>query len=364
MAGFPTPPLEAEGITGIPLSGTSRIRRVLFIRLHAFGDTVITLPALAALRTRLPETRLEVVTDVRSASIFEARLEPERVWSIDTRIPPSPRVAAYARLAWELRRGPPIDAVIDLQRSRWSRALTAMLRPPAWCGFDRFAPRSALTRYLEAIAWLGLGRLEPRYAPALRPGLEARVDRLLRDAGWDGARPLVGLNPAGSWATKHWPIERYITLGQRLEDEMCVPVLLGAGALLPRLARLSAGLGPACIDLSGRTSPAEAMAVTARLSLMVSDDSGLMHMAWTQGVPTVAMFGSSRWVWSRPEGPHTTGFSSEDLKCGACMQPTCARGDLLCLSRVGVDEVLEAGRRMMGRGGGARRPAAAPASGT
>ena len=64
-----------------------------------------------------------------------------------------------------------------------------------------------------------------------------------------------------------------------------------------------------------------------------------MHLAWVQGVPTLALFGASRSAWSRPEGPRADGFYSEDLSCGACMQPVCARGDLHCLVRVSVDDV-------------------------
>jgi ADP-heptose:LPS heptosyltransferase len=82
------------------------------------------------------------------------------------------------------------------------------------------------------------------------------------------------------------------------------------------------------------------MAVVAQASLIVSEDSGLMHLAWLQGVPAVALFGASRSVWSAPIAPGCSGFYSEDLACGACMQPVCARGDLLCLTRVSVEDVL------------------------
>jgi ADP-heptose:LPS heptosyltransferase len=95
------------------------------------------------------------------------------------------------------------------------------------------------------------------------------------------------------------------------------------------------------IDLVGRTTAAEALALVQGLDLMVSDDSGLMHLAWVSGVPTIGLFGASRSTWSRPMGPRSYTFASEDLECGACMSPACARGDLLCLTRVTVEEVME-----------------------
>jgi ADP-heptose:LPS heptosyltransferase len=94
---------------------------------------------------------------------------------------------------------------------------------------------------------------------------------------------------------------------------------------------------------------AEAFAVVRNLDLMVSDDSGLMHMAWVSGVPTDGIFGASRSVWSRPCGDHSYCFGSEDLECGACMSDVCARGDLLCLQRVSAEMVMEQCRKMMKR---------------
>ena len=122
---------------------------------------------------------------------------------------------------------------------------------------------------------------------------------------------------------------------------------LAAAPVPPRFTALREALGASLFDFSGATTPAVALAVMSLASLVVSDDSGLMHLAWVQGVPTLALFGSSRSAWSRPEGPRTAGFYSEDLECGACMQPACGRGDLLCLMRVRVDDVIRKSRELM-----------------
>jgi ADP-heptose:LPS heptosyltransferase len=114
---------------------------------------------------------------------------------------------------------------------------------------------------------------------------------------------------------------------------------LASAPVPPRFIALREALGSRLLDFTGATTPGEALALVAQASLVVSEDSGLMHLAWVQGVPTLALFGSSRSAWSRPEGPGTGGFYSEDLSCGACMQPVCARGDLHCLTRVSVDDV-------------------------
>ena len=337
----PVAPLTPDGILGVPLPLGREPSRVVVIRLHAFGDTAITFPLLAALRRRLPEARLDAVTDVRSADLFAAHRDVDRVVSFDTRLPKYPKGIAVLRAALTLR-SRTVPAVLDLQRNRWSLFLTRLLAPAAWAGFDRHAPRTALTRYLDAAEALGLGRLEPVLAPHARDDLRLAAAERLARAGWDGG-PLVCLNPAGGWETKQWPLERWVELGKRFDARGCRLMLLAAAPVPPRFVALKEGLGGALraplLDFSGATTPGEALALVAHASLAVSEDSGLMHLAWIQGVPTLALFGSSRSAWSRPEGPRADGFYSEDLSCGACMQPVCARGDLLCLMRVSVDDV-------------------------
>jgi ADP-heptose:LPS heptosyltransferase len=336
---LPVPPFTPDGLIGVPLPAGAEPERVVVVRFHAFGDTAITFPLLAALRKRFPTVRLDVVTDVRSEALFRAHRDVDDVFAFDTRQGRFRKGTSLLLLALSARRRA-VPVVLDLQRNRWSAFLIRLLAPGAWVGFDRHAPRTALSRYLEAAEELGLGRLAPVFAPHARePLLEAAGKRLVAE-GWDGAAPLVCLNPAGGWATKQWSIERYVELGLRLQAEGCCLVALAAAPAPPRFATLKEGLGSLLIDLTGRTSPGEAVALVALCSLAVSDDSGLMHLAWTQGVPTLALFGASRSAWSRPEGRRAGGFYSEDLPCGACLSPACARSDVFCLARVGVDDVL------------------------
>lgn len=333
------PPFTPDGVLAKPLAPGAPLRRLVVIRLHAFGDTAITFPLLAALKCRFPSLGLDVVTDVRSRELFKAHRNVDRVYAFETRQARLPKGIAVLRTAAALR-ARPVPAVLDLQRNRWSRFLTRLLVPDAWAAFDRHAPRSALARYVEAADALGLAPGKPVLRTHARPELVAAARERLVAAGWDGTSPLVALNPAGGWETKQWPLERYIALGRRLANAGCRLLALAPAPVPERFRALGEALAPGLLDLTGETTPSEALALVSLASLVVSDDSGLMHLAWVQGVPALALFGSSRAAWSRPEGPRAGGFYSEDLACGACMQPVCARGDLLCLVRVTVDDVF------------------------
>ncbi|MGA7991576.1 MAG: hypothetical protein WCC53_09110, partial [Thermoanaerobaculia bacterium] len=168
----PVPPFTPDGVLAVPLPPGSAPGRLVVIRLHAFGDSAITFPLLAALKRRLPSLRLDVVTDHRSKELFEAHRDVDGVHAFETRQRRLPKALAVLRTA-ALLRTRRVPAVLDLQRNRWSRFLTRLLVPGAWAAFDRHAPKSALARYVEAADALGLAPGEPVFRTHARPELVA-----------------------------------------------------------------------------------------------------------------------------------------------------------------------------------------------
>lgn len=305
---------------------------------------MITLPLLAGFRQAYPDAQLEVVTSHSYLPLFTALPWVDRAYGFTDSQSFLPRLRSVAKLTKTLHRVP---LFLDLQRLRATRVLTDLLRPAAWCAFDRYAPRPALERYHEAATWLGL-QTEPQFCFPIQSSLIQRASFLLQEAGHKPHRPLICLNPAGGWPTKKWPIDRYIALGRlfvkRLDAQI---VVMGTDHVRAGGEAIVQELGEDAVNLIGRTRITEALAVVRQLQLIVSDDGGLMHLAWTSGVPTVALFGATRSIWSRPCGIHTRWFGSEDLPCGACMSTACARSDLHCLERVGVEKVMEVANQIM-----------------
>lgn len=333
------PPFQPEGVIGQKPSVGGAPVRIVVCRLQAFGDTVITLPLLAGLRQSYPNARLEVLTSQMYLPLFAALPWVDAVHGFSDSQSLMPRARSVATLARKLR-GVPL--FLDLQRLRATRALTRLIAPEAWCAFDRFAPNPALDRYREAAVWLGL-QAEPQFNFPIQSSLAERAAALLREAGHRIGCPLICLNPAGGWPTKQWPIDRYIALGRMLANRLGAQVVvMGTHHVRAGGEAIVRGLGKDAINLIGRTTVAEALSVVRQLRLMVSDDSGLMHLAWANGVPTVALFGATRSTWSRPCGAHARWFGSEDLPCGACMSAACVRRDQHCLARVSVENVMEA----------------------
>jgi heptosyltransferase II len=327
-----------------PWASSEAPRKILVIRMQAIGDVVITLPACAALRQLFPAARIDLLTSDACAEIPRAIRLFDHVYSA------TQGTGRWLRVCRALVQGARLnreryDVVLDLQRHRISRLIRRMARPLAWGEFDRFSPRHALARVVETCQKAGFPGLMPAYGLELKPVLREGALCLLREHGWDGKVKLVMLNPAGLWETRNWPLARYEELA-RLWSEM-EPVrflFVGTSRIRDKVRYLADRLAGHTIDLTGKTSLAEALGVVQHASVVISEDSGLLHMAWVSGIPTVALFGSTRSDWARPLGNRSRFVGSEDLSCGACMQAACRFGDVHCLTRYSAEEILKLAR--------------------
>jgi ADP-heptose:LPS heptosyltransferase len=321
--------------------------RILAIRFHAMGDVVITLPYLNSLKHALPEAELELLTGWECASIPRSLALFSRVFAVSGlgsfKRQCLSTVLLLPRLVF--RR---YDAVLDLQNNELSRFVTSALRPARRCGFDRTGPLPAGERTRLAIESAGLGPVG--IDTDFSPREVARALALLESGGYRPEDRLVILNPAGAFPSRNWPLPSYVRFAHAFEALDSRPVkflLLGLPSLRPKADSLRSELDGRIIDLVGRTTPEEAFTIVRRADLVLSEDSGLMHMGWVSGVPTLALFGSSRGDWSRPLGPRSLCLDSSDLECRFCMEAECRFGDVRCLTRRDPREVAELAFRLM-----------------
>ena len=315
-------------------------RRILAIRLQALGDVVITLPYLQCLRNSMSShtrsdflTRKEVEDIPKNLDLFD------HVYSIGGGRKLKGQLLSACLLLPNLFTQR-YDVIIDLQNSTLSRFVRRTLRPTAWSAFDRFSPQSAGERNRLTIEAVGLGKNQLDNRLRLRRSFPATA--ILKNRGLVDAAPLVVLNPAGAFATRNWGIHNYVLFARQWLQRWPSTkfLVLGTSFVAEKAAYLESELGERLINLVGKTTPSEVFALLQRVTLVLSEDSGLMHMAWASGTPVLALFGSTRSDWSRPLGPRSLVLDSSDLPCGNCMQATCRRGDVFCLSRRSPGEVF------------------------
>lgn len=336
-----------NGLTARPWVGKTPPRRILFIRLQAMGDMVITLPYIQQLQKILPEnTLLDLLTREEVAGIAQNIVLFNKVFCIKGGRNFKKQLFYTCTLlpALLLRR---YDVVIDLQNNQPSRMVARVLMPKAWSVFNRFAPLPAGERTRLAIEAAGLGPITPNHLFTLKT--TGGIDDILREHGWNGRSSLVILNPAGAFSSRHWPLDNYITFANLwlASYPNTQFVVTGIDTISQSATYFKQALGSSLVNIVNQTTPVQAFALVQKAAFVLSEDSGLMHMAWVQGRPTLALFGSTRSDWARPLGSHSAFLDSSDLACGNCMQPNCMYGDTRCLTRYTPQAVFAKAQKLL-----------------
>jgi len=160
-------------------------------------------------------------------------------------------------------------------------------------------------------------------------------------------QPVFGLNPGAEYGpAKRWPIERFIAAARRIQQQKdCLWLMFGAKNDEFVARRIGIGLGgmPTVLDLAGQTSLRELMALLKLCRVLLTNDSGPMHVAAALGTPVVVPFGSTS-----PEltGPGLPGDSrhrllKSDASCSPCFLRECPI-DFRCMNGISVERVVEA----------------------
>ena len=320
--------------------GNSVPGRILAIRLQALGDTMITLPYLQDLRNKMPSsTRIDLLTRKEVAGVPENLELFNRVYALGGGRNEKLQLAeALFRLPGLLMNR--YDMVLDLQNNKVSRFVRKSLLPKAWSEFDRYSPLAAGERTRLTIEAAGVGSIEIDSSLKLR---KDESEKILLNGGWDKNKKLILLNPAGAFETRNWPLENYVRLAEMWlqKDSELQFLVLGTSQIAEKANYLKEKLGNNLINLVTQTNSFEAFSIVQKVAMVISEDSGLMHMAWVSGVPVLAMFGSTRSDWSRPLGEKSLLLDSSDLECGNCMREHCIYGDNRCLTRYTPEFILQ-----------------------
>ncbi len=256
------------------------------------------------------------------------------------------------------------DVALEPGAGAWPRAEVAVLAPPSFSSAWR-AWRSGARRRIgyrgDHRRWLltdalprparGEMHLSREYlALAERAGAaEVPVPRLAAPhASPGGASGHAILAPGAIYGpANRWPADRFMALGRALAARGLAVLVCGGEADRAVCDEVAAGI-PGAASRAGATSLGEQAALCERAALVVSNDSGLAHLAAAVGAPTVALFGSTSSSWTAPLGTRVRVVQRAPV-CAPCFQRTCAIGTV-CLTRIEVAHVLHAADAL--RGGG------------
>jgi heptosyltransferase II len=325
-------------------------RRSLIIAPQWIGDAVMSEPLLARLAAR--GERLAVAALPWVAPVYRAMPQVHEVIELPF---------AHGRLDWKARRRIAhelrgrFDAAYVLPNSLKSALLPFLARIPRRVGYHgegRFVllnerlpdppGRPPMVAFYSALA----GPPDAAERPALRFA-DAALESATRAAGVERGRYFVFAPGAEYGPAKCWPATHYAQLARSLHEAHGLPVLLlGSGKEAALCETIAAAAPGACRVLAGKTSLVDAMALIAASRGMVSNDSGLMHVAAAFGLPQVAVFGSTSPEHTPPLNAKAKVLWLKDelgLECMPCFERTCRFGHYRCLVDVPparVDQAL------------------------
>lgn len=344
--------------------GTPAIRRILAISCTALGDTLLSTPGLRALRLTYPQAHITLLVHPALQTLFTGLAE------VDELIPYDGKWRGFARVARLLKRpGYDLAAIFHgnepqatplaylsgaryvfklPNNNRWNFLLSNRQPVLGWDdlghGIDQ---RLAVARLAGAAGEYSLRMTVPMHAEG-----EAAVAQALAERGWQ-AVPVVALQPGASTMSRRWPRSRFIEAARQLAELR--PdlrfVVTGSPAEAALCQEVAAGIEAAAPFAGGTRAWASAgqlplialPALLQRASLLVTGDTGPMHLAIAVDTPVVALFAVSDPARSGP------GYDLERhivirkwRTCDPCYSKNCPYAEPICMDNISVAEVIAA----------------------
>ncbi|MFH2012912.1 MAG: glycosyltransferase family 9 protein [Pseudomonadota bacterium] len=335
---------------------------IMIVKLSAIGDVVHTLPSLEALRAAYPDSRITWLIEedteqiIRNHPSLDKVIVSKRKTWMKSILKPSTCLQTFddiVSFVKELRRTK-YDLVIDFQGLLKSGILTLLSGGKRRLGYDKTRELSylflnerippydpdlhAVERYLNLTKYLGAEVKEPEFLIPFDERDVEYVKGFLSDNGVDGTKKIIAVNPASGWETKLWDLEKFSLLCDRIIDEChAVIVFTGGKDDLGMIDTLTSKMRNTALNTAGRMNLKQLACLLSMAALMITTDTGPMHVASAMKTPVVAIFGPTAPWRTGPYGKGHTIIKS-GVECSPCFKKKCDTKK--CMAEITVDEVF------------------------
>ncbi len=345
--------------------------RFLVVRLGAMGDIVHALPAVASLRASFAGARIDWLIEPRWRELVELNPNVTNVLTADTR---AWRESPWGSATWQsvraLRRtlrGADYDVALDFQGLLKSAALARLSGARRRLGFDwsNLKETAASAFYNESVhpaegvhvvemnlalaGAAGAEKTTVQFPLPVTPEDEAAVETMLAQ---HHLREFAVLSPGGGWRSKCWPVERYAQVHNHLARERGWRTVLNAGpgeeALVEEFIAQARVTRPVHLPLSLR----QLVAMIRRARLLISGDTGPLHLAVALGTPVVSLYGPTDPARNGPYGGRSIVIHHRELATITYKHESKPSPAMLAIT---VEEVLAAVHRVLEQTGAALR---------
>ena len=336
--------------------------RILIMRGFGVGNLVLMLPTLQTLRQRYPAARLDAITVESNRGFLERTGYFSRISYLDdrsvTRFCGSLAAAFVPLLATRY------DVFVDFEQfARTSAIIALLLLIPRRIGFgtpgtgrdsaftDAVPYRQDLHMMdgfytlLEPLGVTPVADLAPVSVPTSVEE-ESAVDRLLAEAGIRPGERIAIVHPgtSGNVILRRWPEERFAGVADYLAQQGFKVMLTGIRAEADIVKLVEQSMTQSAYNAVGRLSLGELLALLRRASLVLSNDTGPIHLAAAQGAPVIGLYGPNTPAIYGPRGEHSLAFYL-GLPCSPCMTNANEKDSSdcrnnICMTLMSVEQVI------------------------
>ncbi|PYI92463.1 MAG: lipopolysaccharide heptosyltransferase II [Verrucomicrobia bacterium] len=313
--------------------------RILVRAPNWLGDSVITVPAVRAIKAGRPDAHLTIAAPEKIASVWKLVPDIDEVLSL--------KPGSLFSVVQTIRREKPFDVAILFPNSLRAALEVWFAGIPRRVGFRGHHRRWLLNQIVTEEPVRGpIQHQVYRYLRMARelggPDAAPEIRKFLPRIKTNGAPAKLGLCPGAEYGpAKRWLPERFAQVALKIAEERPIQwILFGTAADLERGAAIESTLGAHCLNRIGQTTLDQLAAELGECALLLTNDTGTMHLATLIGVPVVAVFGSTE---PRLTGPLGLGHDilRHQVECSPCFLRECPI-DFRCMKAVSVEEVVAA----------------------
>lgn len=345
---------------GVRQLGKQPLQRILVRATNWIGDAVMTTPALAALRAHYPEAEIVLLANPLVAQLFTFHSCVDRVVIYDKKGIHA-GIGGFWRIVTELR-AQHFDAAVLLQNAIEAALLAVFAGIPCRAGYTTDARRLLLNYpvsvtsadkqlhhtdyYLHLLGQLGINGGDEKL----------RLDCSVEEQQWAKAMlasderhdRVIAINPGAAYGSaKRWFPERFALVADMLAKRYNAQILLTGGPAETDIgADIVGAMDSTVINMIGQTSVRQMMSLLAQCELLITNDSGPMHVAAAFDVPIVAVFGPTDHTTTCPASDNVK-IVRKDTDCAPCLLRQCP-SDHRCMQAISADDVIAAATQLLG----------------
>ena len=335
-------------------------QRILIFELNWLGDILFSFPLIRAIRKKFPEAFIACAVVPRYRDLLVNNPWINYVYSLSDERGACTIKEKIVFTAMLKREG--YDTCFFLKPSKTKAMMATFAGIKTRIGFDGKktainclvdSPNGEVHRadhILSLAKAVGINESDGRYEYFINEDDVMKVKEVLCEAGGGKFRTVV-INPGGNWDAKRWPVPKYKDLAKRIVSTFNDVEVIVSGSkkdIVLAADIVSFVDDKRCYSIAGKTRLNELAAIFAKCSLMISADSGPLHLASANNAPTVGLFGPTSPEMTGTRGKKESVIIWKDCGCEIpCYVESCEK-DYVCMHGISVDEVFNAAKKVLG----------------